>query len=102
VLGSTDLIGNPVGQIDKIVWGGKQIGKNPLKLPAAVVSAGTGMISKVSGGLFNIAKKITGEDEVERKEVNNAFTGIGKGVAGGLGEVYGGLKGIVVKPIWGA
>lgn len=102
MLGSTDLIGNPVGQIDKIVRGGKAIGKNPLKLPAAVVSAGTGMISKVSGGLFNIAKKITGEDEVERKEVNNAFTGFGKGVAGGLKEVYGGLTGLVVKPFKGA
>lgn len=114
MLGSTDLIGNPVEIIDKIGTGAYHLvnepwknfvvglGKGTFSFGKAIVSAGTGFVSKTTGSLFNITKKITGEDEVERKPIENIGEGIVKGVGGGLGEIVYGLAGVVTKPIQGA
>jgi len=108
------LIGNPVEIIDKIGTGAYQLvneprknfvvglGKGTYSFGKAILSAGTGFVSKTTGSLFNIAKKITGEDDVEWKKIENVGEGLVKGIGGGAMEIFDGVVGIVAKPIKGA
>jgi hypothetical protein len=84
ILGSSDMIGNPVGFIEKLgegviefvneprkglIKGPKEfaggIGKGVTSLVSGVVSAGFGSVSKITGSLYSIAKSATGEKDVE-------------------------------------
>jgi len=86
ILGSSDMIGNPVGFIEKLgegviefvneprkglIKGPKEfaggIGKGVTSLVTGVVSAGFGSVSKITGSLYSIAKSATGEKEIDER-----------------------------------
>lgn len=121
ILGSSDMIGNPVGFIEKLgdgvfefvneprkglIKGPKEfvggIGKGVTSLVTGVFSAGFGSVSKITGSLYSIAKSATGEKEIEQKQAENLVEGLYGGVTGAGGELFNGLTGIFTKPIEGA
>ena len=84
ILGSSDMLGNPVSFVEKLgegvvefineprkglIKGPKEfvggVGKGVTSLVTGVVSAGFGSVSKISGSLYAIAKTATGEKEIE-------------------------------------
>jgi vacuolar protein sorting-associated protein 13A/C len=121
IFGSSDMLGNPVGFVDKLgtgvfeffneprkgfIKGPKEfvggIGKGVTSLVTGVVSAGFDSVSKITGSLYSIAKSATGEKEVEQKRADNVFEGIYGGVTGAGGELFYGITGIFTKPVAGA
>lgn len=122
IFGSIDIIGNPLGLIDKLGTGvieffsapakgliggprsfAKGLGKGVSSLTSAVIGGTFGSISKISGSLYNVLRTATG-DEVLSQDVNTEH--IGKDMAVGLKygflDVANGISGIVVKPYKGA
>jgi len=119
VLGSSDLIGNPVGLIDKLGKGVYQLISEPAKgllkspqefvkgigkgvggLFSSVVTGSFGSISKITGSLYGVVRTVGGDDQgTERiKDSSNVVTGIYQGVWGGAKDIYEGITGIVTKP----
>lgn len=122
IIGSVDLIGNPIGLVDKLgsgvyeffneprkglLKGPEQfisgIGKGVRSLLSNIVSGSFGSVGKVTGSLYGITRSIgghdTGEENLEKPA--NLFTGVFYGVKGGLIEVYDGVTGVVIKPVKG-
>ena len=121
ILGSSDLLGNPVGLLNKIGAGFVELSREPavgmrqgtggfLKgvgkglggLVKGVVGGTFDSLSALSGSLYSIIKDSTwGEDE--RDEVaGNVGTGLYYGVKGIGVELYYGVGGVFVKPYQGA
>ena len=86
LIGSSDLLGNPVGFVDKLgsgvfefineprkglIKGPKEfvggIGKGVTSLVTGVVSASFGSVSLITGSLYSIAKNVTGQDTLPQK-----------------------------------
>mmetsp|Transcript_23040 Transcript_23040/g.22420 ORF Transcript_23040/g.22420 Transcript_23040/m.22420 type:complete len:459 (-) Transcript_23040:29-1405(-) len=116
LLGSSDLIGNPLGLVDKLGTGVFEFFSEPKKgllkgpeefvggmgrgvksLVTNVVSGSFECISKISGSLYSIVKNVGGDD-VQLKKPDHVFDGIYLGVSGGLSEIVGGITGLVTKP----
>lgn len=121
LIGSSDLLGNPVGFVDKLgsgvfeffneprkglIKGPKEfvggIGKGVTSLVTGVVSASFDSVSKISGSLYSIAKNVSGQDGTLQKKSDNALEGVYDGVLGGGKEIIGGVTGIFTKPFEGA
>lgn len=126
VLGSSDLIGNPVGLLDKIGTGfieffneprkgflqgpdkfGKGIAKGINSLVSGIVGGSFDAIGKISGTLLYAAKNITGNDNKLNNidyndEPNNVLSGVGIGVYSGVKEIGKGIAGIFINPYKGA
>ena len=121
LLGSSDLLGNPLGFVDKLgtgvvelfsepkkgflispTEGIKGIGRGLTSLSTGVVSAGADSISKVTGSLYSILKSATGQSEVKEAPPTGAMSGMYRGVKGGGAEIYYGITGIFTKPVTGA
>jgi hypothetical protein len=121
LIGSSDLLGNPVGFVDKLgsgvfeffneprkglIKGPKEfvggVGKGVTSLVTGVVSASFDSVSKISGSLYSIAKNVTGQDGTLQKKSDNALEGVYDGVLGGGKEIIGGVTGIFTKPFEGA
>mmetsp|Transcript_31579 Transcript_31579/g.54701 ORF Transcript_31579/g.54701 Transcript_31579/m.54701 type:complete len:2374 (-) Transcript_31579:14-7135(-) len=118
VLGSSDLLGNPIGLIDNLGTGVIEFFSEPYKglikgpdafvggvskgvksLVGNVVSGGFGSVSKIAGSLHDIVKEVGGDrklSDMEKKE------SIMQGVKGGVMDMASGVKGLFSKPIKGA
>ena len=122
ILGSSDIIGNPVKLIEKIGTGffefvneprkgllkgptqfGKGLAKGVAGLLNGVVGGAFDSVSKISGTLYNLVQGITGKDNEliidEENEPSNILTGASKGLIDGFQELYNGFTGLVVSPI---
>jgi hypothetical protein len=121
LIGSSDLLGNPVGFVDKLgsgvfeffneprkglIKGPKEfvggVGKGVKSLVTGVVSASFDSVSKISGSLYSVAKSVTGQEALPQKKSENAIEGVYDGVVGGGKELLGGVTGIFTKPFQGA
>lgn len=121
LIGSSDLLGNPVGFVDKLgsgvfeffneprqglIKGPKEfvggVGKGVTSLVTGVVSASFDSVSKISGSLYNVAKSVTGQEAMLNHKSENALEGVKDGVLGGGKEIIGGVTGIFTKPFEGA
>ena len=121
ILGSTDLIGNPVNFIEGLgtgffelvneprkgfLLGPKQFGKGLLKglggVLSGVVGGSFGVVQRISGTLYSATQSLAGKGRgyiiEEEDEPTNIITGIGKGLYGGLKELAGGITGIFTHP----
>ena len=86
LIGSSDLLGNPVGFVDKLgsgvfefineprkglIKGPKEfvdcIGKGVTSLVSGVVSASFDSVSKITGSLYSMAKNVTGQEAMPQK-----------------------------------
>jgi len=118
-----DLIGNPVGLVDKLgsgvfeffneprkglLKGPKEfvggIGKGVKSLVTSVFEGSFGSVGKITGSLYSVTRNVGGHEEGEERLVNpdNVFTGVFHGVKGGVMEVAEGVTGIFTKPYEGA
>lgn len=121
LIGSSDLLGNPVGFVDKLgsgvfeffneprkglIKGPKEfvggVGKGVTSLVTGVVSASFDSVSKISGSLYSVAKNVTGQEALPHKRSENAAEGVYNGVVGGGKELIGGVTGVFTKPFEGA
>ena len=122
ILGSSDLIGNPIQLLEKLGQGGKDfimepikgtkkdgikglaggIGKGVTSLSTGAVSATFGSVSKITGSLYQITKTATGQKEPQTKPAENIVDGVIGGVKGATGELVYGIAGVITKPIQGA
>ena len=121
ILGSTDLIGNPVNFIEGLgngffelvneprkgfLLGPKQFGKGLLKglggVLSGVVGGSFGVVQRISGTLYGATQSVMGKgrDHImeEEDEPTNIITGVGKGLYGGLKELASGITGIFTRP----
>ena len=121
ILGSTDLIGNPVNFIEGLgsgffelvneprkgfLLGPKQFGKGLLKglggFFSGVVGGTLGVVQRVSGTFYSATQTIMGKGREfiieEEDEPTNIISGIGRGIYGGLKELASGVTGIFMYP----
>ena len=123
LLGAIDIIGNPIGLIDKLGSGvfeffneprkglmkgpkefAKGIGKGFKSLITGVVTGSLDSVSRVSGSLYSIVKNVGGEkvDENALRKPDNALIGVLQGFKGGALDIAKGFTGIFTKPFKGA
>ena len=123
ILGSTDLIGNPVNLIDKIGNGIFDLVKEPTKglmqgptqfgkglekgvkgLVTGVVGGTMDSVTKITGTLYTTVHGISGKknellkDNDEEDEPENLLVGATKGIEGGYEELKEGLTGFFINP----
>ena len=121
ILGSTDLLGNPVNFIEGLgtgfvefvneprkgfLLGPKQFGKGLLKglggLLAGTAGGAFGIAQRVSGTLYMATQSLqgTGRDFIkeEEDEPTNIIVGVGQGIYGGIKELINGFTGIFMHP----
>ena len=121
ILGSTDIIGNPVNFIEGLgtgffdlvneprkgfLLGPKQFGKGILKglggLLSGIIGGAAGVIQRFSGTFYSATQNIMGKGREfiieEEDEPTNIITGIGKGIYGGIKEIASGITGIFMYP----
>jgi vacuolar protein sorting-associated protein 13A/C len=118
VLGSSDLLGNPIKLIDNLGTGVYEFFSEPYKglikgpdefvggvskgiksLVGNVLAGGFGSVSKIAGSLHDIVKEVGGERKMTKKEKEG---GILSGFKGGVLDVASGVSGIFSKPVQGA
>jgi hypothetical protein len=115
ILGSSDLIGNPVKLVENIGTGffefineprkgllqgptqfGKGIAKGVAGLLNGVVGGAFDSVSKISGTLYNLVQSLTGNNNDliidDENEPSNIITGTQKGLIDGFKELYNGLS----------
>ena len=125
ILGSTDLIGNPVNLIDKIGNGFFELLNEPTKglmqgptqftkglakgvtgLLNGVVGGSMDSVSKITGTLYTTVHGILGKKEAqlmdEDDEPENLLVGMTQGITGGYQELKEGLTGFFVNPFQNA
>jgi vacuolar protein sorting-associated protein 13A/C len=125
ILGSTDLIGNPVNLIDKIGNGFFELVNEPTKglmqgptqftkglakgvtgLLNGVVGGSMDSVSKITGTLYTTVHGILGKKEAqlmdEDDEPENLLVGVAQGITGGYKELKEGLTGFFVNPFQNA
>lgn len=123
VIGSSDMIGNPMGLIDKLGTGvfeffneprkgllkgpgafATGVGKGVKSLVSGVVSGGFGSVSRITGSLYSVVRQVGGdENSYERINRNDtAAYGIYRGLKGGLQDLGEGVAGLFTKPFRGA
>lgn len=122
ILGSSNLLGNPAGLLDKVGHGVFQMARDPIvgmsQGPTAFVKGvGTGMqglVKGVIGGSFNSLGNITGsmyaviktttgqEDNRSAQKATGVVSGVKQGVKGFGSELFSGVSGIVKRPAEGA
>ena len=122
ILGSSDLIGNPVQLIEKIGTGffefvneprkgllkgpsqfGKGLAKGFAGLLNGIIGGAFDSVSKISGTLYNLVQNITGNNKDlivdEEDEPSNIISGASQGIIDGMLELYDGFTGLVINPI---
>lgn len=122
VIGSSDILGNPIGLVDKLGTGVFEflneprkgalkgpkgfvegVGKGVKSLVGNVISAGFGSVGKITGSLYNVLNEVRRDEETEElKESDNVIGGVVQGFKGGATDIASGLKGIFTKPWRGA
>jgi len=121
ILGSSNLLGNPAGLLDKVGHGVFQMARDPLvgmtQGPTSFVKGvGTGMqglvkgviggsfnsIGNFSGSMYSVIKTSTGQaDTRSTQKVTGIVSGVSQGVKGIGSEVASGVSGIFTKPAEG-
>jgi phage-related protein len=118
LIGSSDIIGNPVGLVNKLGTGVYEfvseptkgllkgpdefvggVGKGVQSLVSNVVSGGFESVGKITGSLYNVVKNVGGEKKTEIKQPDHVVDGVYQGVKGGVTELFSGVTGIFTKPI---
>ena len=122
ILGSSDIIGNPVKLVEKIGTGffefvneprkgllkgptqfGKGIAKGVAGLLNGVVGGAFDSVSKISGTLYNLVQSLTGKNNDliidDENEPSNIIIGTQKGLIDGFQELYKGFTGFIINPI---
>lgn len=118
ILGSSELLGNPIGLIDNLGTGVLEFFSEPYKglikgpdafvggvakgvksLVGNLVSGGFGSVSKIAGSLHDIVKEVGGGDR--RSDIDRQGNII-DGVTGGVLDVASGVAGLFTKPLEGA
>ncbi|CAG9327203.1 unnamed protein product [Blepharisma stoltei] len=123
ILGSSDMIGNPIGLVDKLGTGvfeffnepakgllkgpksfAQGVGKGFKSLVGNVIAGGFGSVSKITGSLYKVVKQVGGNDEDVHKinESDNIGKNMYEGFKGGVMDVADGIKGVFTKPWKGA
>lgn len=121
ILGSSDLLGNPLGLIDKLGTGvfefvaepakgmlkgpkafASGVGKGVRSLVGGVVSGGFGSVSKITGSLYNVVREVSGDEPELRRDNTKIGTFMYEGFKGGVMDVANGITGIFTKPFKGA
>ena len=119
IIGSLDLIGNPIGFVHKIGTGFIEFFNEPRKaflqgpshfpqgiekgvtsLVTNVVGGGFDVVGKITGTLLSAAKTIQGEKIMlrEEDEPDNVILGIYEGLKGGAKDIYSGITGLFRNP----
>lgn len=119
IIGSSDLIGNPVGLVDKVGTGfieffneprkgflqgpdkfGKGLAKGINSLVSGIVGGSFDTIGKISGTLLYASKNIVDDknEPMNEDEPDNVVSGAYRGVTGGVKEIGKGLIGIFTNP----
>lgn len=124
LLGSSDLIGNPIGLIDKLGTGvfeffsepvkglmqaspkkfAKGLGRGVKSLVSGVLSGSFGSVSKITGSLYTVVREVGG-DEASADRLNasdSVAEGMYHGMKGGIVDLAEGVTGIFTKPWRGA
>lgn len=118
LIGSSDIIGNPVGLVNKLGTGVYEfvsepakgllkspdefvggVGKGVQSLVSNVISGGFESVSKITGSLYNVVKNVGGDNNTELKKPDHVIEGVYQGVKGGVSELFSGVTGIFTKPI---
>lgn len=123
ILGSSDLIGNPVGLIDKLGTGVLEFISEPVKgvikgpkafaegitkgirsLVGNIVAGSFGSISKITGNLYGLVREVGGDTNGADRinDSDNAFENFFHGIKGGVIDIAEGFTGIFTKPWKGA
>ena len=124
IIGSSDLLGNPIGLIDKLGTGvfeffsepvkglmkaspsefSKGVGKGVRSLVGGVVSGSFGSVSKITGSLYTIVREVGGDEESANRinQTDNVAEGVFHGVKGGIVDLAEGVTGVFTKPWQGA
>ena len=111
IIGSSDLIGNPVGFVDKLGSGVYElfnepkkgllkgpagfaggVGKGVASLVGGVTSASFDSFSKITGSLYNATKDFTGQEIEAQNAPTGLADGIFEGAKGGISELGSGMK----------
>jgi len=122
ILGSSDLIGNPVKLLEGIGTGfyelvneprkgfvqgplqfGKGIAKGLGKLLSGIIGGTFGVVESITGTLYSATQSIMGKNHKnfldEEDGPGNIASGAVYGLYGGFKEIYSGVKGVVMQPI---
>lgn len=123
IFGSVDLLGNPIGLIDKLGTGVFEFLNEPAKgalkgpksfalgvekgirsLIGNVIAGGFGSVSKMTGGLYELVKEVSGDRQGGEliNDKDNVAMNLYSGVKGGVFEISDGITGIFTKPWKGA
>jgi hypothetical protein len=112
LIGSSDMLGNPVGFVNKLGSGIYEfynepkkglikgpthfvggVGKGVTSLVGGVASASFDSFSKITGSLYNATKDISGQEVKREKAPENIAQGVYEGAKGGISEIgYGKLQ----------
>ena len=122
IIGSSDLIGNPVKLLEGIGTGfyelvneprkgfihgplqfGKGIAKGIGKLLSGIIGGTFGVVQSISGTLYSATQSLMGKSHEkfldEEEGPGNIATGAVHGLYGGFKEIYSGVTGVVMQPI---
>ena len=121
VLGSIDLIGNPINLIGKLGTGvyeffaepakglvggpksfAKGLGKGVQSLVSGVVVGSFDSVSKISGTLYDVLKKATGDETSKKASTESIPKDMLIGMGQGLMDVVNGVAYLFIKPYKGA
>lgn len=123
ILGSVDLLGNPIGFVDKVGVGvveffnepkkgalkgpksfAKGISKGVRSLVGNIISGSFGGVNRITGGLYGIVREFTGDPYgINRLDDQGKVLGsLYGGVKGSVQDLSEGISGVITKPIKGA
>jgi hypothetical protein len=129
IIGTSEIIGNPISLIDKISTGVLDLVEEPVRmtygyrpdgtryvdpfgfwvgvqngmrsLVTNVISGSFESVSKMTGSLYNLSRQLRAMEQNtgQINQSSNIFLGLFEGIYGSIEELYFGLSGIVLKPI---
>lgn len=128
IVGSFDIIGNPIGLVNDLSTGLKDffyepataIQKSPAEFRAGVIRGTSSLFSNSLHGTFNTASKMTGSmgnalgllafdseyrkkrEQFSNKKATNIREGLSEGASAAAKGIFDGVTGLFVKPIEGA
>ncbi|CAG9310720.1 unnamed protein product [Blepharisma stoltei] len=124
IIGSSDLLGNPMGLIDKLGSGvfefinepakgfikgpkafAQGVGKGFKSLVGNAVIGGFGSVSKITGSLYKVVKEVSGDPNAQNykpRESQSLGKNMLEGFKGGVNDIKNGVTGVFTKPYHGA
>lgn len=121
ILGSSDMIGNPVGLLDKLGSGvfefvnepakgllkgpkafAQGLGKGVRSLVGAVVAGSFESVSKITGSLYNVLNEVGGNQAQLERNNSKIGNNVMHGLKDGVKDIGSGITGVFTKPFKGA